>query len=753
MMIRSRLPLIAKIIAIIVFLGVTIQLAINLVTRVNITPNQTEKKSTQLQGQLVADFNSFKYVHHEGNRNRYILTAAKDKVFGDGHHELLDVKLETFDSAGAPSGFITSKTCLYDQSKAQVQFEGDVYVETSDGLKVKSNKLNYNQQTEQADSPEKVEFERDRIKGSCEGMFLDSRLQRLQMNSKVDITIEPKSAEEEESENNSKGKNSDKKEKPQPSLSKDHKENKKKNKEKEPDPKENSIEITGNWAEYDGKNRTIKLRGLAKIAEPDRSLSASAMTAFLFAKEDKIERLEARGESLIDSKKPELYGQIRAKEIDFHFDSTSSLTKAEARGEAEVDSVGQADRHLKADKLEVTTTPGVSGNEIQNLRAWGNVWLKLDAPVATSSSPNPSQKELTTEELELSYQPGGKFPERAEARKEVVLKVLPVQQVDGAESRSMESQKATLVFYENSSAAQKLLAEGRVKLISTSYGAVPRVRTTESNRAEALFSKETGDITKAIQEGSFKYNESERNAQSELAVYDSLEEKIELRGGKVAVWDNKARTQADEIDLLTLKQESFARGHVRSTYYSPTSTGQAAPFQNMQSPIFITANESHSFNKRGEITYTGDARAWQEDNFVRADKIELYKDGQRMVATGNVSSALWKTGKKGLRQAKDQTQTVPVFASAESLTYSDRDRIVEYRTGVKVNQGVDKLEAEQVKIFLSKNNEIERMEAHDKVIITQPGRRAEGDRAEYNAAEDRTVIAGNSAKVYSDQQG
>src|SRR6185295_10413322 len=85
------------------------------------------------------------------------------------------------------------------------------------------------------------------------------------------------------------------------------------------------------------------------------------------------------------------------------------------------------------------------------------------------------------------------------------------------------------------------------------------------------------------------------------------------------------------------------------------------------------------------------------------------------------------------------SSTVPVFATSNEMTYSDKERLAEYTGAVKMRQGEEKLDAERVKIFLAaESNEVERMEAVERVVLVQPGRQAEGDRAEYTALEERT---------------
>jgi lipopolysaccharide assembly outer membrane protein LptD (OstA) len=123
-------------------------------------------------------------------------------------------------------------------------------------------------------------------------------------------------------------------------------------------------------------------------------------------------------------------------------------------------------------------------------------------------------------------------------------------------------------------------------------------------------------------------------------------------------WDAKSRTQADEIDYDRRHDESHARGDVRTTYYSRETTNDSTPFKNTKSPVFITAERADAQNKAGIAIYTINARGWQDDNFIKADRIELYQDDKRMVAIGNVESALY--------QAKQETspgkrEVVPVL--------------------------------------------------------------------------------------------
>ncbi len=795
-MLRAKLPLIAKTVALVVFLGVGALLGTQLVKRMNAVPPKLIIKPKLDSAQLTAEFNNFQYDYHEG-RARYRLTAAKDKVFSDSRHELEQVKLELFDEVGDTSGQVTSEFCKYDQTKALLRFEKNVVIDTKDGLQVKTESLDYNQTSGNAETIDKVEFTRNKISGNCVGVLLESDPKRLEMKQAVYIKVEP----------TDQGKAN-------------------------PQAVSKPVEIRGDWAEYTSEEQVIHLKGRARIAEPDRVLSADTLIAyltddkkiqyveahggshlesqredslkldasdmdFIFDETGKLSKAEARGSSRLESKRSESTLKVNAEDMDFSFNIGGKLSQAEAHGQSHLENQGKTSplqvdsenmsfffndlgflvsakaqenvtaittnqgpkRTLTADELTVFTLPTATTSEIERIKATGNVNLNIDAPEPTEALPNPSNKHLKAAQAEVFYYPGGQFLREAQAHGQTVLTIIPVKEVPGVEKRVMRAEHNTLTFFESANALRELNAQGKVKLEIepiAKAGATEPMRVSESDKARANFDRTSGEMLQALQEGNFKYDEGTRHALANKANYDATKKLVELRDGKVMVWDEQARTQADEIDMWTEKQESFAHGKVRSTYYSPEGTGQATPFRNMKAPVFITSKDLHIFNARGEAIYTGDARAWQDDNFVRAEKLELFRDSRKMVATGDVSSVLYQA-KKGLpegKEGKNNQASVPIFATADAMDYSDKDRLAKYNGSVKMKQGSEILEASQVKIFLDTElNEMKRLEAFEKVVLTQPGRRGEGDEVEYTAYDQRTILTGNMARVVSDLQG
>jgi lipopolysaccharide export system protein LptA len=274
----------------------------------------------------------------------------------------------------------------------------------------------------------------------------------------------------------------------------------------------------------------------------------------------------------------------------------------------------------------------------------------------------------------------------------------------------------------------------------------PRVIT--SSAAQADFLADAQDVERLALDGDVKYAEGDRNATAERAFYNGPSELLNLRGKRPMVWDAKARTQADEIDYDRKTDETRARGDVRTTYYSRESTNDATPFKNSKSPIFMTAERAEAKNAEGFAVYTGNARGWQDDNFVKGDRIELYEKDKRMIAVGNVESVIYKARREG------DKEPVPGFATAERMTYSDTERLIHYEGNVKARRGTDRIEAEKCDVFLKKeSSEVDRMLAEVGVVLVQPGKRGTGDKLVYNSEDGQSVLSGKTARIEDREQG
>jgi lipopolysaccharide export system protein LptA len=266
----------------------------------------------------------------------------------------------------------------------------------------------------------------------------------------------------------------------------------------------------------------------------------------------------------------------------------------------------------------------------------------------------------------------------------------------------------------------------------------------------AVFVRDTQDIERVDAQGDGKFNENDRNGVAANVTYLSADETVRLRGGDPTVWDSRGRTKAVELDSDLKNGVSYARNRVATTYYSQEQTNGATPFSKTKSPVYIASDRAEFRHESGQGIYTGNARAWQDDNFIRGDKLVLYLNDKRMEATGHVQTAIYNSK----RRVDNNVAVAPVFASADSMFYSNPDRTIHYEGNVDIKQATDRMTGGVADVYLAKDsNEMEKTIAQRDVMLIQPNRRGTGDWVEYTAATEVAVLKGNPARVDDVEQG
>jgi Uncharacterized protein conserved in bacteria len=789
-MLRVKLLSASRLMALALFVAIASALAVYLVMRHK--RNEPNPERPKLQGQVVAIFNNTRYAHEVEGKVRFILTAGTDKTHQDGTHELEQVQLESFGTDSTRHDLVTADRAAVsdtsDLNKLDAEFIANVVVQTSDGLTVKTDYMRYRSEKNTVETDKPVTFEGRNYSGKCTGALIEATEERAHLLADVDFTIKPGDEKKTASaDKNTATNNKPREETPEERDARMARKRARKlaRKQAEATAKANSdaearkaaeasqtnatagaaktdakagapqfqskepTRVRCNTALLEKKEHRITLDGSPIITQKADEMRADRIVAYT-DDTNHIERAEARGNSYL---KQNDRAEIQSPDMDFFFGASHQIERAVAMGGATTRSLGAGPlREARADNIEAVFNPAASGSAVDTIKATGNADVKMHAAKPANERQNPTERELTASNITLQFHPDGKNMRAAEANENAVMTVTPVRVEKGADKKTIRAPQMNAAFYDEDNRIKTYTATGGVKVeIEATVKDAHPLRVTTSKSATADFIKDSQDIDHIAQEGDFKYNEGDRNAVAERALYDGQKEILNLRGKRPQAWDAKARTQADEIDYDHQKDETHARGDVRTTYYSRETTNDATPFKNTKSPVFITAERADARNADGVAIYTGNARGWQDDNFVKGDRIELYQEDKRMVAIGNVDSALY--------QAKRETtpgkhETVPGFATAERMTYSDADRLVHYEGNVKARQGTDRIEATKVDVFLEKEtNEVNHMLADGNVILTQPARRGTGDHLVYTASDGRAVLTGKSARVDDAEQG
>lgn len=733
-----------------------------------------------LGGEVTAIFENFSHLETDGGVSKYLLTAALDRAYANGAHELEKVEIAFFAPDGTVRDRVNADNAIYDQKVATVVLRSNVKVATADGLEVLADELRFNQETNILEITGPVAYKQPNVEGTCRDATVEMNINRLSMHHDVDMTF--KSSDDAKPPAGITGAAGAVAKKPvDPAAKAARKAARKAKRLAEGKPAKGGknkggggggaggasidfasgpripVHIRSGSAVFDKASQTARYDGGAIATREKDELRGGTLVAHL-DENNRFDRIEARGDAMLRAAGR---AEVTAPSLDFTFAEGNQLEQALATGGSRLISLGDPPtRTVTGDRTEIDFAPSAAGSEIRQARVDGQAVVLIDAPPVTATAPNPTTRELKADSVILDMFDGGQFAKSVDATGNAVLTITPVQAVAGADRKRVTAPKMRMEFFDTNNAARECSATGGTRVDiepMTSDGRLPRVTTSEAARAE--FARDSQDISRLDHNGNFTFVEGERNATSDRAAYTLSDELIALRGpssnGRPTVWDSKSRSQADEIDIRTKARTSSARGDVRTTYYSPESAGSATPFGKTKSPVFITAKNADVRDADGGVAvYTGGARAWQDDNYVKGDTITLYSTDRRMDAQGNVESGFTRASRRSA--TGDGVESVPVFTTASSMNYSDVESLVRYKGAVVTRQAPGEIRSDAQDVWLSKGDatsNVDRMIATGSVVMTEPGRNGRGDKLVYTAADQRAVLTGANARLEDAEQG
>src|SRR5712692_5206074 len=742
---RARVPVLARGLALLLLIAGGIFVGVSYYKMRNNTPFRMKSEAPALSKEITGIINGYEQRVTKNDRLYLWLRAARDVTYADGHHELEDVNLQIFPPTGDKPDQITSSRSLYDQQNGLIKFDGNVQVETHDALKVKTESILYHQDSEVAETSQPVTFERENVSGRATGAMVDDKNKRLELRSEVEVTVAPDAVKTGES--------------------KDAKPAKLKGSRAMP------VAIHAPRAVFEQTSMRLTFSGGA-TAEQDRDvMSGDTLTAIL--NERKVQKIEGRGNSTANlSEKAQLQkievrgnsylrsmdeghaAEAHSVDMDFFLDGDQRLQRAYASRDVRAQSLN-TDSEMRlsgATGLNLDFQAQGERSLLKEMRADGRSVVNLSAPKSRANDPRAASKRLTADSIKMTWRVTGRDLEKAEAVGNAELFIEPAQKTAKADRRTLTAPRFDCDFFESGNLARNCTARGGSKAVIEPVMQTPNrsTRTITSQKMTAMFARETQDPEKIDAQGDVKFNQKDQNGVAASGSYTASDEIVRLRGGEPTVWDSRARTKAIEIDSNNSTDVSYARGKVQTTYYSQEQTNGAAPFRKVKSPVYILGDRGEVNHDSGVATYSGNARMWQDDNFVRGDTITLFREEKRMEARGHVQSVLYQAKQK----TGNSTTVVPVFATAEFMRYSDPDRLLHYETNVDIKQGTDRMTSEVADVYLQKdNNEVERTVAQRRVVLTQPNKRGTGDWCQYTTADEIAILKGNPAHVEDAEQG
>ena len=507
--------------------------------------------------------------------------------------------------------------------------------------------------------------------------------------------------------------------------------------------------IKSNNAVYEQSNGRILLDGAAEITQTNDYIKGDNITVQLFPNK-KLQNAYVKGGAYLRQVSPERTTEVSGNELNAVFGSDGFLQNANAVGAANAVLIpAQANDYSKVtlsapNAVKVSFQTGL----LSQMQTDGRTTISMNAPSGKSDAAN---KKLTADAVKTVFSASGKDLAKAEAVGNAELYVEPLRNAPDNYKTTINAPRFDCDFFETGNNAKNCAATGKSKLVR-----VPTVpaenrgtQTLLADKLNAAFNQQTQDVQQFDAVGNTKFSELDRSGIAGQITFTASDEVVRLRGGEPTVFDSRARAKAGEIDWDTRSEKSVLRGGISTTYYSQGKTGGATPFGATNSPVFITAGEANFDHKAQIGVYTGNARAWQENNYVRADKLTLQEKQGQLNGDGAVQSLLYDA--KKVENGKQSN--VPVFAAADKMVYVHDKNLLRYEGHVDIRQGTDRIVAGVANVFLNDKNEMSETVAENNVVVTQPNRKAAGDYAQYTAADEKVILRGSPATIEDSENG
>lgn len=509
-------------------------------------------------------------------------------------------------------------------------------------------------------------------------------------------------------------------------------------------------DIKADEAIYEQANGNIFLTGNAEIWQTNNFIKGDKLNAQLYPTKQ-LKNAEATGNTYLKQVTDERTAEVYAPQLNASFGENKQLQNANALGASRVNIVpAQASDYskLSLSALNAIRLNFQNGGLLSQMQTEGRTTVYLDAP---DNSPDAANKKLTADTVKTVFQNDGKNLAKAEAIGNAELYVEPLRASAENYKTTLNAPRFDCDFYPTGNNAKNCSAFENAKAVR-----VPTVaakdrgkQTLSAKRLNAIFNQGTRDIQQFDAVGDTKFNELDRNGIADNLTFTASDEVVRLRGGEPTVWDSQGRAKAGEIDWDTKNKKTFLRNTVSTTYYSQQKTGETTPFSKSGEPVFITANAAEFDHTLETALYTGNARTWQENNYVRGERLLLKQKEGQFFADGNVQSLLYNVEKK----ENGKTTNQPVYAQAKKMSYQRDKNLLLYEGEVDIRQGTDRITAGIANVFLDKNNELKQTIAEQNVVVTSPNRKATGDWAQYTAENEVVILRGSPATVTDAEQG
>ncbi len=684
----------------------------------------------------------YSFTRSVEGRRIFTVHAARTVAFRQGGATVLqDVFVELFGRAGDRRDILRTGRGDYNPRTGEFFAEGKVEIELNaqagdsprQGLRARqpvyleTAKVSFREQGSRVESDEPVKFRIGPASGSARGMSYATRDGRVELKSDIQVNLNPLGGAHP----------------PAPGR------------------------LTAARLVYDKPSGEIKLAGPIEITQGNRRVSAGR-GAISLDRENRVTGSVLEDGVRGSDTSPEHTLEARAQRVEEVFDPASGQLR---RVVAEGDVTGQLVRRGKVLNLasrQFEMTFAGRHPEPQDGSATGNVQLISESSSEKAAGPprervtpqlTAAKQTLTAAQLRFSFSPEARSLKEAQTVGPGMLVIVPADPKAGA--RVVTAEPFVMTF-DKQSRLENLRGLSQARIVfQPAPQAPPGIAPQESSsdRLDAVFDPATETLRTVEQSGDFQFHDGDRQASAEQARYDAHTQVMALTG-RPQVWDTDTRARADRVLVDIAAGTAEGLGHVQSTHVGSGARASGAPRDprpgETGDPTNVVADRMVAERRSQLVHYEGHVRVWHSHDVVESSSIDVYKTQRRVssgagVLTSHVQPAVYVP--RGGSSSPARGEARPVTIRADHLEFFDSGRKASYRGNVQLETENTTLTADRLDVYFSAGagseaSEIERAVADGHVNVTQQGRRATGEHAEYFAESGKILLTGGPPALY-----
>ncbi len=280
-------------------------------------------------------------------------------------------------------------------------------------------------------------------------------------------------------------------------------------------------------------------------------------------------------------------------------------------------------------------------------------------------------------------------------------------------------------------------------------------RQISTDHATVWFDPATRRARSAFLDGAFRYVDAKNTASAFRANYDIVGDRVVLTtdtGWQATVVSDGQILKAKVIEFSPRAQTAHATGSVIAQLVSKGKAGGAAASADATNlfpagkPVFVNSDDLILRQTNKIAVFTGNVKAWQDNNTLLANELQMQGNGEIITARGNVRTLLYNT-------TADARKT-PVKSDSDQLIAKKIDRRIDLLGKVTIVDDTRNLKSEKAVFFFDDKNKVQRIETEQNVNVVEAanGRKGTGDRAVYQVEKKMIYVFGNPATI-SDPTG